>query len=294
MPSLFDLFNSTFFIILGIMLLVVALLVVYFENKMREQNHKIASMLSLVSSLAEEVNGVKFGINHLVMRGGVTESSQNENITLTPTNHLITVSDGEDDSEDDDDNSEDNSEDDSEDDSEDEQEEDDYSEEGEDDGLDIDADSIDENTVDELINNDIKILKLNINNTEETNSYDNDLELEQADDFDDLEDLEDFKSESSKTPELSNNIDDDVLELHEINEMSKHDFNNENENELAIFDISSTNLKTININLEEHVESIDYKKVTLAKLRSIVAEKGLTNDASKLKKNELLKLLGVE
>jgi hypothetical protein len=53
-------------------------------------------------------------------------------------------------------------------------------------------------------------------------------------------------------------------------------------------------LKTININLEEHAESIDYKKVTLAKLRSIVAEKGLTNDASKLKKNELLKLLGVE
>lgn len=278
MPSIF---NLTFFIILGIMLLVVALLVVYFENKMREQNHKIASMLSLVSSLAEEVNGVKFGINHLVMRGGVTEPvSKNENMTLTPTNHLITVSDGEDDSEEEEDNSEYEDEDISEED-----------EESSEDELEIDADSISESN-----NNDIKILKLNINNTERTNSYDdNDLELEQADEldeFDDLEELEDFKSESSKTPELSNNFTDDALELHEINEMSKHDF--DNDTVLDNFDISSANLKTINIHLEEHVENVDYKKMTLAKLRTTVTEKGLTNDASKLKKNELLKLLGVE
>jgi hypothetical protein len=51
---------------------------------MREQNHKITSMLSLVSSLAEELNGVKFGLNHLSMRGGVIPSSnhlaQNEQL----------------------------------------------------------------------------------------------------------------------------------------------------------------------------------------------------------------------
>jgi type II secretory pathway component PulF len=56
MASFFDLFNSTFFIFLATLLLVTALLVVYFEGKMREQNHKISSMLSLVSSLAEEFN----------------------------------------------------------------------------------------------------------------------------------------------------------------------------------------------------------------------------------------------
>ena len=59
MPSLTDLFNPTFLMFLGILVLVVALLVVYFETKFREQNHKISSMLSLVSSLAEEVNGSK-------------------------------------------------------------------------------------------------------------------------------------------------------------------------------------------------------------------------------------------
>jgi hypothetical protein len=34
--------------------------------------------------------------------------------------------------------------------------------------------------------------------------------------------------------------------------------------------------------------------MALPKLRSVVTEKGLTSDASKLKKNELLKLLGIE
>jgi hypothetical protein len=52
--------------------------------------------------------------------------------------------------------------------------------------------------------------------------------------------------------------------------------------------------KTINVNLEEHNENVDYKKTPLPKLRSIVEEKGLVKDASKLKKNELLKLLEVE
>ena len=53
--------------------------------------------------------------------------------------------------------------------------------------------------------------------------------------------------------------------------------------------------KSINIsNLEEVKTSnnIDYKKFTLSKLRSTVVEKGLVQDSSKLKKNELLKLLG--
>ena len=65
MASLADLFNPTFLMFLGILVLVVALLVVYFESKMREQNHKIFSMLSLVSTLAEDINSMKMGLNHL-------------------------------------------------------------------------------------------------------------------------------------------------------------------------------------------------------------------------------------
>jgi hypothetical protein len=38
----------------------------------------------------------------------------------------------------------------------------------------------------------------------------------------------------------------------------------------------------------------DYKKLSLNKLKSIVVERGLVQDSSKLKKHELLKLLNVE
>jgi hypothetical protein len=59
---------------------------------------------------------------------------------------------------------------------------------------------------------------------------------------------------------------------------------------------SVSGMKTISIDLEdnESEESVDYKKLSLQKLKSVVVEKGLVVDASKLKKPELLKLLGIE
>ena len=65
--------------------------------------------------------------------------------------------------------------------------------------------------------------------------------------------------------------------------------------------IHSKDFKTISINLgDEQVvttkESIDYKKLQIPKLRSIAIEKGLTtnSEANKLKKSDILKLLGAE
>ena len=55
------------------------------------------------------------------------------------------------------------------------------------------------------------------------------------------------------------------------------------------------NEKSIKIDLGETINNeIDYKKFTLQKLKNIVTEKGLATDTSKLKKPELLKLLGIE
>ena len=55
------------------------------------------------------------------------------------------------------------------------------------------------------------------------------------------------------------------------------------------------NEKSIKIDLGDVVnEPVDYKKLSLQKLKSIVTEKGLAIDTSKLKKLELLKLLGIE
>jgi hypothetical protein len=44
------------FIVVGLATIAIAMAVVYFERKLREQNHKIATMFSLVSSLADEIN----------------------------------------------------------------------------------------------------------------------------------------------------------------------------------------------------------------------------------------------
>ena len=115
---------------------------------------------------------------------------------------------------------------------------------------------------------DVKVLKLNINSSL---NDDEEIGLLETEEFDDH--LSDVESVSSKSSSLSLK----QLPLEENKD-----------------DLAESELKTININLEEHTDSLDYKKLPLPKLRSIVSEKGLSTDSNKLKKNELLKLLGVE
>ena len=250
-------------------MLVVALLVVYFESKLRDQNHKIASMLSLVSTLAEDMNGVKMGLNHLAMTrvgGGMPhfqqplEQTNNIPFHSNEENKLIEVSDDEDD--------DDDSEIDDDEDSEIDDDEDNESE---------DSESDDEST------NNIKVLTLNINNEN------NDIDETENLDLDDIVSTGDF--------EIDDEINED--ELHEVSEDYAEEilslkYDEPPQTEETPFP-SSSDFKTININLEEsQTESLDFKKLSLAKLRSIVSETGLAGDTSKLKKNELLKLLGVE
>lgn len=263
MASLTDLFNPTFLMFLGILVLVVALLVVYFESKFREQNHKISSMLSLVSSLAEEVNGSKMFIHQLTMSNQphsqqVFQQQQQQEPNLekrvVQNDNLILVSDDED--------------------SDDEEEEDssdsDISEADDSDAaseVSIDENEEDDDSDTELgTSNDVKVLKLNINDNKDDSESGDELSVEDLDEMDDLEDLDDSSTSSVSIKEEKND------------------------------NIKSMDLKSINITLEEtkSEQPLDYKKMTLPKLRSVVAENGLSSDSSKLKKNELLKLLGVE
>lgn len=284
MPSLSELLTPTFLMFLGILLLVVALVVVYFESKMRDQNHKIASMLSLVSTLAEDMNGVKMGLNQVAMHQmsgqqmaqmnqmGVQSQpleNSNKSLYLQEANNLIAVSD-------DDDSEEDTEEDDS---------------VMDDSGSDIDADSLsdeEEDSDDESSDDDepvMKVLRLNI--PPPGKNEDNDLdEAEELGDLDDLMDEElSVSSEDSSEYQLDIPAS-DFISAEEIKDETH-------------LNISASDLKTINISLEEGeeehgVESVDYKKLPLPKLRNIVTEKGLATDAAKMKKNELLKLLESE
>jgi len=310
MPSLADLFNPSFLMFLGILVLVAALLVVYFESKLREQNHKITSMFSLVSSLAEEVNGIKFNLTQISLQqnagflnndekdlffeqiSGNRPSSvfrKNENEINNP--NLISVSDDDSDigSDDETDNND-------------------------------DLESIDSsessNHDEEKINlshdnhNDVKILKLNIQssknilkddmdnlNLDYHNDNDESEDLENLEDFENIDDDDEINNEQIDSHSVSSNESEKLLEdeFENLENQLNENSNSELINNSNVLEISSSDFKTININLEEPItEHIDYKKLSIPKLRSIVAEKNLSNDTSKLKKPELLKLLGVE
>ena len=303
MAYLSDLFNPTFLIFLGIVVLVAALLVVYIETKNREQNHKISSMFSLVSSLADEVNGIKIGLTQITYRGG--GDSFRENIFLdapqTATqqsnnmhnkNILISVSDDDDSSDDDDEDDEDSS---------------DVDEDEDDHDSDLESinttNSINNTEIENYsfngIHNAVKILKINIQPVDQDHSFNEenthfdfkcDNELNNLDELDDFE-IDDELDNQTITSQNSINT---IEAAEKIVSLKEEALENEGTN---VLDISSSNFKTINIHLEEpntENSEIDYKKLSLPKLRSIVLEKGLSNDTSKLKKNELLKLLGIE
>ncbi len=279
MASLTDLFNPTFLMFLGILVLVVALLVVYFETKFRDQNHKISSMLSLVSSLAEEVNGTKMIIHQLTMSQNqqIQQNTpffyQNEGPILEETkqtkqikqnNDLIAVSDDDSDS---DAGSEASFDEDSDD--EDSHDEDSDDEDSHDSVLD------DDDSVSSEDNADVKVFKLNINKSDEAS-------LDNLNDIDDLDNLDDL---------------DEIDEIDDLDDTSSASSESVKEDKKAKESMDNfMDLKSINITLEETKpeQSVDYKKMALPKLRSVVTEKGLSSDSSKLKKNELLKLLGVE
>ena len=272
---------------LGILVLVVALLVVYFESKMREQNHKISSMLSLVSTLAEDMNGVKMGLNHFAMIGGHNPNVFiQENLGNNESNKLIEVSDDEE------------SEADEEEKSEDEGSEEDEEKKSEDEGSDDDMyDDSDSSEDEEGENDGIKIIKLQVSNedVEDDHSYDeaDNLQFENNEDLNEELDLDEFNM-NDEIPEIANDYVEGILSLKYDETPTENTHLEVEESKIP----STSELKTISINLgdNDHDETIDYKKLQLPKLRSIVVEKGLaTNvEASKLKKPELLKLLGAE
>jgi len=322
MASFIDIFNPSFFMFLGIVVLVAALLIVYFESKMREQNHKISSMFSLVTAITDELNSVKMialsGMrpNHIPDDGPKLEESMpvikirnDEAITL------IEVSD---------------------DDTDDEDEED---EEDEDDSGSSDSESESDEVkeppeiieIGDLKSSNIKILNVNMMSSNSQSFWaaaaSEIIECDFEDGIDEI-DADSFSSESSSE---SGDDSDAILVMEEIMVIKEEpkveeqaeleppepeiiDLTEDNEDEPdaiiaspeikiepGTFNQLDLELKTIHIsNLEEPTPFdsavIDYTKASLNKLRQIVVVKGLVEDSSKsskLKKGELLKLLGV-
>jgi hypothetical protein len=281
MFSFSDIFTPTFMLFLGILLIALGIMTTYYENKFSAQHHKLNTMLSLISSLAEEVNSIKFGLNQVAIRSGSVIPSTFQPFTeMQPTlekqnlNKLIEVSD------------EDEDEDDDEDDDEDEDEDDDEDDEDEDDEDEDDEDEDDDEEDDDNKSRNIKILKMD--EQEITLEVDN-LEEEKDESIMDFE----LESISSNNEDLSETLEKQNSQL--LINSSEEELMPSKELDEHMIDLSD--IKTINImdiedskNNQEN-ETTDYKKMSVQKLRHIVLEKKLVQDSSKLKKPELLKLL---
>jgi len=305
--ALSDIFTVQFLISLGITLLLVGLLGMFFVQRLQEQNHKMASMLGLVSTMAEELNFIRGRLqmmSYVPQTGGVPFSKQQTPVV----DNLIPVSDGDDEGDSDEDEGKEDDDEDEDDEDEDDEDDDDEDDDDEDDDEDKeDDDDDDENR------NELSVLDINssMNNIIELNQHDNSQTVKIIN-FGDLV--------APSNSEISNEDLEDLDEVQELDDMDDLDVDEESENDVEIKEednninlvaehklqedlhenVTLDNLsfiKSINIsNLEEQFESgsVDYKKMSMTKLKSIALAKGLIQENSKATKNAILKMLASE
>ena len=236
--GLFDIFSTSFLITIAITMLALCLMFLYFSQKLSEQDHKISSMIDLVTTMAQEIHLLK-NSSHTSEVHYPSDLTNNVAPTLvTKHNELIEVSD--------DDESLDSV------------------------SLDSDSNaslaSLEEDELDDSDSEDDE----SVTSLEESELNDvNSLNIDE-DEHVELEHLEDIDSIQN----VNNNVEEDKEEV----------------KEQSLGDLSD--LKTILMS-DSNNHDTDYKKMSVDKLRHVVVEKGLVVDASKLKKKDLLKLLGL-
>jgi hypothetical protein len=279
--AILELFSTSFLISIGI-IIIVGLLFAFISYKISEQDHKISSMLGLISTMAQELDFFRNKLasklvsqNNTNLKTEVLDTYKNRN------NDLIEVSDNEDENEDDDD--EDNDEDDDDEDDDDNEEDDNEEDDNEEDDNEYYEEDEDNKTV--------KVLNIHLDNdknnmvdiSDDINDLDQDADADADGDDDDDDDEDD-----------DGNLLDDEDSLYSKSAMDSAAIKSIHleETDNLIKDTNMSFLKSIHItNLEDHENENDYKKMSVQKLRTLVSKKGLSSDVSKLKKNELLQLL---
>ena len=269
MSSLTPILSIPFLLSLGISLILIGFVGVFFYQKITEQNHKISSMVDLISTMAEEMNYIR----SRVQSGGAVNTlpsnpvaQQVPLINSQPVQDLINVSDNEDESDSEDEESDDESD------------------------ADDDDESDDDSESDEEEEENVRVINISdsLLHSIEASGEVEEIPSENNDDMNDSEDDDDDLDEDEKSSVTSE--DDPKVEVVKLNEVMEEPQEFEPE---SLLDIDATLLKSIHMTFPTS-ENIDYKKLSLNKLRQIVSDKNLSLDSSKLKKPELLKLLGVE
>ncbi len=251
-----DLLSSSFLFSIAIIIILIGGIFAYVSYRMSEQDHKISSMLGLVSTMAEEMQFFRNKLSKHQNNSQAVDIVDYNDTILDPNNFLNLVSRNDELISVSDDGSE-----------EDISDTGSHDDEEEASGSDTGSEEDDE---DETSGSEADETDLNI--------------LNQLD-VDNIEDLEENQNQNLNIHPETNILDENengnikTIHLEENHNILDETFSGDLKN-ITIFDLEETNKKTT-----------DYKKLALNKLREIVIEKGLIVDASKLKKPELLKML---
>ena len=254
--SLSDIFTPSVVISLAISVLLIGLFGLYVNNKLNEQNHKLNTMFDLVSTLANELQMVRS--QPLGGMGSVSMggggSSGSGRVYEKPEVANTNHLVNMIDVSDDSDSGGDES--------------DGETDEGVESGDDSGSDDDDNNEGDD-----------------EESGSDGDDEESDGDSDDGKHD-----ARSDKAIIVSESLDDALFEeLANLDDIVLGETNVERVKtpETTTTPANTSNVKNLNV-------VFDYKKASLGKLREIVEQKGLSSDTSKLKKQELLKMLEID
>jgi hypothetical protein len=255
------LYDVKFIIGLLITLAVAAAITFYFTQRIEEQNEKIGAMSVVVQALVKELREPRpsYGTRALVPEQMQTQTQTIDLASLDEINDLIEVSDdGEEDSEDDED----------------------------DEGDDVHSQQTKSIQIGEALAETLnEINDIDVDSDSEESEGDSEDE-ESEDSSDDDDEDEDDNLMNAPIDEFIQSLEVPV-QAEEVDESLK--------SEQAIY-------KTIHISLEgaddvsflEVPRATDYKKMSLSELRAVVIANNLCTDSSKMKKQQLYKLLGVE
>jgi hypothetical protein len=254
-----DLFSSSFLFTIAFVTVLIGGLFAYTSYRIAAQDHKLNAMLGLVTTMATEL---QFFRNKISVLSQQTTSEQEEHIdNFIRGGHEGKIDVSDDETEDDDDLEESSDE---------SRDSDDESDDSDDESNVYDSDDID---------TDIKILNLSLGNEDVVGE---DI-LEGVSDLNGIQENDEIiKTVHLETP----------IELSDDNELH---LNTYNENTIHLIDGEDNGLfKTITIDGDEGEQEenkTDYKKMSINKLREFAVSAGIIADASKLKKNDIIKLI---
>jgi hypothetical protein len=273
--ALNELLSTSFLFSVAIVIILIGGIFAYVSYRMSEQDHKITSMVGLISTMAEELQFFRSklsqgpiqgeGQNQEQQQGGLQRQSElnqihtipilDPNNLITGATNLISVSDDE-------------------------------SEESESESESEESETESEESGSE---------------SEESGS-DDDFELDEVVDLEERMQIQESVQMQEPVQISTHNIDDfnhsdatNIKSIHLEEPIELNTFSHGLDHEHEIEDLLASDLKTISItDLEDTNKKTDYKKMSITKLREEVVKNGIVIDASKLKKGELLKLLGDE